>query len=147
MTGAVILSWLLRHVLAPLVIGVSAYFYGEHMGTKLCEGSHLAAQAKVDAKQDADVQTAQAQDAVAAAKTVERQTITREIYRDVPRIVDRPIYRGSCIDAAGVSLLQRAADAANGDGSPSRPNDNAPQVQPSARLEQPANGRSRDEGR
>lgn len=57
-----------------------------------------------------------------------RQTIVREIYRDVPSIITRPVYSNTCLDADGVRLLDRATDAANGatgasapDGGPSRP--------------------------
>jgi hypothetical protein len=56
-----------------------------------------------------------AQDRLAAAEGQRRETV-REIYREVPTIVDRPVYRTVCSDDDGVSLLDRAAAAANGGG-------------------------------
>lgn len=50
----------------------------------------------------------------AQTRETERETVVREIYRDVPRIVTRDVYRNVCIDADGLGLLDRAADAANG---------------------------------
>lgn len=44
-----------------------------------------------------------------------RQTIVREITREVPTVIARPVYRNECIDADGVGLLDRARAAANGD--------------------------------
>lgn len=51
----------------------------------------------------------------------ERRDQVKEIYREVPKIVDRPVYHTTCIDDDGVRLLERAAAAANGDGRPQPP--------------------------
>ncbi len=44
----------------------------------------------------------------------ERQQIVREIYREIPRVVENPVYRHVCIDDDGVRLIERARAAANG---------------------------------
>ncbi|MFC4256678.1 hypothetical protein GRI97_15865 [Altererythrobacter xixiisoli] len=71
------------------------------------EREQRALQAKIDAA------TARYQSAEYA-----RQGNVREIYRESQSIVERPVYRNVCIDADGVSLLDRAAAAANGENIP-----------------------------
>lgn len=56
-------------------------------------------------------------EAAAAAREQQRQTIVREIDREIPTIVHDPVYRNVCVNDAGVRALDRAAAAANGDDS------------------------------
>jgi hypothetical protein len=55
-------------------------------------------------------------EATAAVREQGRQTEVREITREIPQIItrDRVVYERTCVDAAGVSLLDRARAAANG---------------------------------
>lgn len=50
-------------------------------------------------------------------ESARRETV-REIYLEVPKLIDRPVYHSVCGDDDGVRLLDRAAAAANGVGGP-----------------------------
>ncbi len=95
---------------------IGAFFYGQSVGASRCEAAHLKAEKKAGEKVEARIVDAQDQDAKAAVADVRRETIVREITREVPKIIDRPVYRSVCIDADGVRLLDRAVEAANGRG-------------------------------
>jgi hypothetical protein len=47
------------------------------------------------------------------SEAVRGETV-REIYREVAKIVDRPVYRNVCLDADGLRILSSAAATANG---------------------------------
>jgi hypothetical protein len=100
--------------IAAFAAVIGAFFYGQNVGKAKCERDHAAAQAKANIARDKQISAAQEQDALLAEQDVVRETIVREITREVPRIVDRPVYRNVCVDADGVQLLRRAVDAANG---------------------------------
>lgn len=97
-----------------LLLVVGAFFYGRHVGYTECDNDHLKAAAAAQEKREKQIGQAQAGDAKAAEADVARQTIVREITREVPKVIDRPVYRNVCIDADGVRLLGRAVEAANG---------------------------------
>lgn len=93
---------------------IGAFFYGQHVGYTECENDHLKAAAAAQEKREQQIAQAQANDAKAAEADVQRETIVREITREVPKVIDRPIYRNVCVDADGVRLIERAVEAANG---------------------------------
>lgn len=93
---------------------IGAFFYGQHVGTQRCEAAHLKATAAAQEKREQQIGQAQANDAKAAEADVQRETIVREITREVPKVIDRPVYRNVCVDADGVRLIERAVEAANG---------------------------------
>lgn len=93
---------------------IGAFFYGQHVGTQRCEAAHLKAAAAAQEKREQQIGQAQAADAKSAEADAQRQTIVREITREVPKVIDRPVYRNVCIDADGVRLIARAVEAANG---------------------------------
>lgn len=97
-----------------LLLVVGAFFYGRHIGYAECENDHLKAAAAAQAKREEQIGQAQAGDAKAAEADVQRETIVREITREVPKVIDRPVYRNVCVDADGVRLIGRAVEAANG---------------------------------
>ncbi|HEX7873044.1 MAG TPA: hypothetical protein VF475_09045 [Sphingobium sp.] len=103
-------------VAAALGLLIAAFFFGRHVGTTEEEARYLRDEKKAAAKVEATIVDAQAQDAVSAAADVHRETIVREITREVPKIIDRPVYRNVCIDADGVRLIERAVATANGGG-------------------------------
>lgn len=105
--------WLGGAVIGLLAL-IGAFFYGQGVGKAKCERSHLAAQAEANHKRDLQIAAAQDADAELAEQDVARETIVREITREVPRIIDRPVYRNVCVDADGVRLIRRAVGAANG---------------------------------
>jgi len=105
--------------LGALLLIAGVFFYGRHVGYMECENDRLKAAAAAQEKREEQIGQAQANDAKAAEADVQRETIVREITREVPRIIDRPVYRNVCVDADGVRLIGRAVEAANG-GAPAR---------------------------
>lgn len=93
---------------------IGAFFYGQHVGTQRCEAAHLKAAATAQEDREKQIGQAQANDAKAAEAAVQRETLVREITREVPKVIDRPVYRNVCVDADGLRLLTRAVEAANG---------------------------------
>ncbi len=118
-----------------LAIGVllalmGAFFYGQSIGKAKCEVAYARAADKARAQREVVLGAAQQQDAIGAAANIERETIVREITREVPKIIDRPVYRNVCVDDAGLRLIERAVEAANGGGATSgRPDGEAGGVQ------------------
>lgn len=109
---------------------IGAFFYGQHTGKVKCEAAHAAAQAAADRKRDKQIVVAQDQDAALAEQDVQRETIVREITREVPKIIERPVYRNVCVDADGVRLIERAVDAANGGAASGRASGDPADVRP-----------------
>lgn len=105
------LSWVITASALTTIVGFAG---GVTVGRAMCQNGYFKAAQKAEAKHAAVVTSAQALDQQAADREVGRQTIVREIVREVPKLVDRPVYRNVCVDADGVQLLQRAVDAANG---------------------------------
>jgi hypothetical protein len=107
--------------LASCLAGASGYFYGVDAGKNKIEAQ--------DAKalNEANARVAEAQDKIGVIALAEangrvaRTDTFREITRAVPQIIDRPVYRNICVDADGVRLLDRAADAANGRADSAKP--------------------------
>jgi hypothetical protein len=104
----------LAGALAACVAGIGGFAYGVKVGT----AQEQAAQKRAD--DAAETERAKRQDVADAAAEQHqvaeyaRQTNTREITREVATIVERPVYRSTCLDADGVRLLDRAAAVANG---------------------------------
>lgn len=92
-----------------------ATFYGIGIGVD----RQQAKDARLLKKADDAVKKAEAAfgaiDQRAAAADVVRETTMREIVREVPTIIDRPVYRNVCVDDDGVRLIKRAVAAANGE--------------------------------
>lgn len=88
------------------------------------EGKHVAkgeyAQQKLTALSDAlaDVKGKQTTinelDAEKTRLEDIRQAAVREIDHETTTVIERPVYRNVCVDADGVSLLDRAQDLASG---------------------------------
>jgi hypothetical protein len=100
-----ILSFCLRYLLAPVAIGAGAFLYGHHVGGLDCQNATLKADEKANVAQDAKVEKAHTDDAKAVAQNTIRENTVREIYHDVPTVVDRPVYSNVCLDASGVQPL------------------------------------------
>ena len=93
---------------------MSAFFYGVGVGKAQVRSEALAAlQRGLAAVQKVQGHIEQLQTRAAELEQ-QRQEKVREIYRDVPTVISKPIYRTVCVDADGVGLLDRAAAAANG---------------------------------
>lgn len=114
-------------ILARVGVLALVFFFGTLFGMKVESAGWLKAQQKADQKHEQVVAKAQDQDVKQAAADQGQQAIIREIIREVPKIVDRPVYRNVCIDDAGVRSLQRAVDATNGGSAAGGPDGRAPE--------------------
>ena len=126
----IIAEFLLKYIAAPVLIGIACFFFGMHLGTAECEAAQAKAQLAATKVADKHLTTAQTQDAVGAAKEVDRETTVREINNTVPQIIDHdvPVYSSTCLDTGGVRALTSAVAAANGRPAPSGPDGNATPV-------------------
>lgn len=107
------------------------------------EGKHVArgevAQEKLtalsDALADAKAKGLRINELDAERQQLEnlRQAAVREIYHETSRIIERPVYKATCVDGDGISLLDRAADVASGHPA-------APDAQPVRLNSPPATG-------
>ena len=104
---------------ATLLALIGSFMYGQSVGKAKCEVAYAKKAEKARAKRETVIQSAQEQDYAGAQANIERETIVREITREVPKIIDRTIYSNVCVDADGVRLIDRAIDAANGRGTTS----------------------------
>lgn len=85
----------------------------------------LAQASAATAKADALAATIRERDAALVAQEDTRRVETREIVREVPKLVSRTVYRTACVDDDGLRLLARAASAANGGTDPAGRSDDA----------------------
>lgn len=101
-------------IIGGLVASIASFGGGVMVGKDLTENGYFKAQQKADEKREQVIRQAQTADTAAAAQDVRRVTTFREIIREVPKVIDRPVYRNVCNDDDGVRQLQRAVEAANG---------------------------------
>lgn len=92
---------------------IGAFFYGrstgiDHERAKYAKAMAKAAVALDKSRRAIDRVSGQLQEARNA-----QDNDFRVIQREVPTIISRPVYRNRCVDADGVSLLDRAVAAAN----------------------------------
>lgn len=101
--------------LAACAAGIGGFFYGTSVGV----AQEQAAQKRADDAREAERKKLQGQlDASterAQAAEYARQGNVREIYHESQKVIERPVYRTTCIDSDGVGLLDRAAATANGE--------------------------------
>lgn len=93
---------------------IGSFVAGGYTGRALCQNGYFKAERKADAQAEDRTRTAQQQDQAAAEKGVVRETIFREITREIPTIVQHDVYRNVCVDDDGVQRIRRAVEAANG---------------------------------
>jgi hypothetical protein len=91
-----------------------AFFEGKHVAKGEAAQTQLHQLATALAERDAAQKRIGELEAAAAAREQQRQTIVREITREIPTIVRDPVYRNVCVTDPGVRALDRAAAAANG---------------------------------
>lgn len=106
-------------LIAIAIVG-GAYLKGDSAGANRVlhrvERQELALRDAADQARHAAQARVDHAETEAALREGARQETVREIYRDIPTIVTRPVYRNICLDADGVRLLDRAQAAANGTG-------------------------------
>ena len=116
---------ILGGALGGLLLLIGTYFYGRNDGAQIQIAKYAAvdaAVAKERAKRDDKVDQG---NAAGQQQETARNTATKEVYREIQTVVDRPVYRNICVDADGVRFLDRAAAIANGEGA-SQPAEQAP---------------------
>lgn len=106
---------------------VAAFFFGRATGKDHCQASTVKTLAKAQKALDKATKAWAARDAELAAQDIIRDTEFREIIREVPTIVERPVYGASCLDADGLQLIRRGVAAANA-GAPGGVDGNASDV-------------------
>ncbi len=116
---ALSLGGLAGNLLAALALALAAatggFFYGVGVGKDSVRAGIARDLERAAAELD------RAGDAIAAARLrsagleQHRQQIVREVYREIPRVVENPVYHNVCIDDDGVRLIERARAAANND--------------------------------
>lgn len=112
-----------------IVLVAFAYLYGRHEGMALCEAANVKRQAAVAQSISRDISSAQDSDLKNAARADKRTVAVRRIYREVPKIIDRPANRNVCLDFDGMLAINQAVAAANGlPDSASGPNDSSAPV-------------------
>ena len=101
--------------LAACLAAISGFAYGVNVG----ETRQRANQARVDAASETEQRKIQEKIDAAVerrqAQEYARQSAVREIRHESEKIIEHPVYGAVCVDADGVSLLDRAAATANGD--------------------------------
>lgn len=109
---------ILAGALTTCAAGIGGFFYGTNVGAaqeqaaqKRADDAARAERDKLQGQIDASTERSQAAEYA-------RQSNVREIYHESQKVIERPVYRNVCIDADGVSLLDRAASVANGEGVP-----------------------------
>lgn len=94
-------------LVAALIFGA-----GATAGHKVTSNAWKAEQAEVIEKAVADYKAEAAKENVASAKTEDRKDEIRTVYqtvtKTVDRIVERPVYRNTCIDDDGLRAVNAA---------------------------------------
>ena len=106
---------ILGGALGGLLLLIGTYFYGRNDGAQIQIAKYTAvadAVAKERAKHEAVVDDG---NTAGQGQETARATASKEVYREIQTIVDRPVYRAGCVDADGVRALDRAAAIANGE--------------------------------
>ena len=117
--------------LAACLAGIGGFAYGARVGVAHEQAAQLRATRAADAERQRLESQIDASTMRAQTAEQNRQGAVREIYHDSQKIIERPVFRTICVDRDGVSLLDRAAATANGDGiSPSADAPGAPAIGP-----------------
>lgn len=101
--------------LAACLCAIGGFAYGVGVGEAREQATQRRAETAAKAAGDAAREKIDASTIRAQAAEQGRQGAVREIYHESQKIVERPVYRNVCVDAAGVGLLDRAAATANGE--------------------------------
>jgi hypothetical protein len=115
-------------VLAFIAAVTGAFFEGKHVEAGEVAKQQLNQLVKALDDRDAKQKQIDALEQQAAVKEQQRQVEVRNVYTEIPKIIDRPVYHNQCVDDDGVRLLDRARAAASGNAgsdpsAPARPSD------------------------
>lgn len=105
----------LAGALAACVAGIGGFAYGVNVGSAQEQAAQKRADDAVEVERRKREAAIDASSQQHQAAEYDRQANTREITREVATIIERPVYRSTCLDADGVRLLDHAAAVANGE--------------------------------
>lgn len=109
-------SWLILAggVAALLTSHALSYSKGESAGRNQAEAQYAKALREATDKVDAKSAAIERMASEQLLAEQQRDTTHKEIIRESVQIIDRPVYRSTCIDADGLRLLDQLAANANG---------------------------------
>jgi len=106
-----------------LIVGVTSFAIGFGSAWQIQDWRHdskvLKTDQKIEVRQDENISKAQVASTQFEAKQNETKTEFKTIYRDVEKIVYRPIYANTCFDADGLQLITKATQNTITTGKPS----------------------------
>jgi hypothetical protein len=106
-----------------LIVGGVSFVIGFGSAWQVQDWRHdskvLKADQKIEVRQDQNIDKAQVASTQFEAKQSETKTEFKTIYRDVGKIVYRPIYANTCFDADGLQLITKAVENTITTGKPS----------------------------
>jgi len=95
-----------------LIVGGVSFVIGFGSAWQIQDWRHdskvLKADQKIEVRQDQNIDKAQVASTQFETKQNETKTEFKTIYRDVEKIVYRPVYNNICFDADGLQLITRA---------------------------------------
>lgn len=106
---------ILGGALGALLLLIGAYLAGRSDGKAIQVGRQAAIEAAVAKERAAHEKVVDDGNAAGQTQETARATNTKEVYHEVEKITERPVYRNVCVDADGVRALERAATIANGE--------------------------------
>ena len=105
-----------------LIVGVVSFGLGFGGAWKVQDWRHdskvLEVNQTIEVRQDQNIDKAQVASTQFEVKQNETKTEFKTIYRDVEKIVYRPIYANTCFDADGLQLITRAVENTISTGKP-----------------------------
>lgn len=105
-----------------LIVGGLSFVLGFGSAWKAQDWRHdskvLKANQTIEVRQDQNIDKAQVASTQFEVKQNETKTEFKTIYRDVEKIVYRPIYANTCFDADGLQLVTRAVENTISTGKP-----------------------------
>lgn len=104
----------LAGAIALVAAAAGGFIKGEEHAQAKTDQAALHQLTNALSERDAKQKTIDTLESAAQARENDRQTQVREITREIPEIISRPVYRNVCVDADGVRLLDKARAAANG---------------------------------
>jgi len=106
-----------------LIVGGVSFVIGFGSAWQVQDWRHdskvLKADQKIEVRQDENINKAQVASTQFEAKQNETKTEFKTIYRDVEKIIYRPVYNNICFDADGLQLITKATKNTITTGQPS----------------------------
>jgi len=105
-----------------LIVGGVSFVIGFGSAWQVQDWRHdskvLKADQKIEVRQDQNIDKAQVASTQFEEKQNETKTEFKTIYRDVEKIIYRPVYNNICFDADGLQLITKAVENTISTGKP-----------------------------